>query len=88
MRYTQEKGPIRYIGEIAPGVYTCMLYVPKIASAAAIGQFVGVLCEGMSCAVRFPCAASTPVWVCCGWCLRCGAREPWLSAGRRGKSWI
>lgn len=46
MRYTQEKGPIRYIGEIAPGVYTCMLYVPKIASAAAIGQFVGVLCEG------------------------------------------
>ncbi len=87
MRYTQEKGPIRYICQTAPGVYTCMLYVPKIASAAAIGQFVGVLCEGYE--LRRPISL-------CGFdaglgLLRLvfevrGKGTEWLSAGRRGRA--
>ena len=46
MRYTQETGTIRFIAEIAPGIYNCLVHAPKIAAAASVGQFVNVLCGG------------------------------------------
>ena len=46
MRYTQEICELKSKLEIAPGVYDYLLYSPKIAKAAAEGQFVNVLCDG------------------------------------------
>ena len=46
MRYTQEIAEILQIGQIAPGVFSCLLAAPRIAGAAVPGQFVTVLCEG------------------------------------------
>lgn len=37
MRYTQETGTIRFIAEIAPGIYNCLVHAPKIAAAASVG---------------------------------------------------
>jgi dihydroorotate dehydrogenase electron transfer subunit len=46
VRYTQEICELKSKLEIAPGVYDYLLYSPKIAKAAAEGQFVNVLCDG------------------------------------------
>ena len=40
----------------------------------------------MNCAAPFPCVDLTPVWACCAWYSRCGAREPgWLSQRQAGE---
>ena len=46
MRYTEEQSKLLYKAEIAPGIFNFTLAAPKIAAAAAAGQFVTVLCEG------------------------------------------
>ena len=46
MRYTEEQSRLLYKAEIAPGIFNFTLSAPKIAAAAAAGQFVTVLCEG------------------------------------------
>jgi dihydroorotate dehydrogenase electron transfer subunit len=44
MRYTQEQCKLLNQTEIAPGVFNCILFAPKIAGAASAGQFVTVIC--------------------------------------------
>lgn len=46
MRYTEEQSKLLYKAEISPGIFNFTLAAPKIAAAAAAGQFVTVLCEG------------------------------------------
>lgn len=46
MRYTEEQSRLLYKAKIAPGIFNFTLSAPKIAAAAAAGQFVTVLCEG------------------------------------------
>ncbi len=45
MRYTQEQAAILHMEEIAPGIHNIVLSAKTIASAAAAGQFVQILCE-------------------------------------------
>ncbi|MCI8554439.1 MAG: dihydroorotate dehydrogenase electron transfer subunit [Clostridiales bacterium] len=44
MRYTQEHARILGMSKMAPGIWNCTVSAPRMASAAAAGQFVGILC--------------------------------------------
>ncbi|MDD3693441.1 MAG: dihydroorotate dehydrogenase electron transfer subunit [Oscillospiraceae bacterium] len=48
MRYTQETAKIMSKCEIAPGVFDITVLSPVIAKSARAGQFVNVLCNGLT----------------------------------------
>lgn len=48
MRYTQEVCGISFKKQIAPGIFDIVLSSPKIAQAAKAGQFVNILCDGLT----------------------------------------